>query len=552
MRTEIELTPTKSLSTQCIAEVEILNKENNDLSCLEILTSLALPMNSQRMVTKIVQNDGSMTEIDISATSSRGEVLTSRHHNVINALFNFLIDEYINESQKKGDRLNFKDFSIDKIYPSNIDIIRLCNLSADSNSWINKILEELKDIKMKTIERSWTASNKSFIPRQNEGAIIQNIAQVSVTKKVGTKFITAAAREIRLHPFFMKQAKETCFFLVRNDHIRKLSGKEKRLYIYLLARKAILGNKFAVDAESIADMLSINNEKRMRELIQREMIKLQEKIVGIDFEFTRDRTPEGFKKLQMIVDFDPKDEVKVDTFDYFKSYYSEEFLDQDDIQLSKFNYQNLISEASRFCEKEEIQLTISLDGKKQISTIDYVLDIALFQVKKGNAIKKSFKAFVMTLLKLYKTNEMNIPSGYKKFVIDRVLDIEKEKTEENNRLLLIAKRKKEEEDQAKLHQSFLVQFNFLMETDPEFLKIITQKAIDSITSNSSEPWDSNSPFYDMAIQAEIPIVAKKMFLAGDMYAHKKFEKADIQLGYQHRELTKLGVDPLNAALDFIQ
>jgi hypothetical protein len=531
-----------SLLALNVSNSEILNKENEDLSVLEMLSSLALPLNSERNVSKVIGKDKTMLEVDISIKGPEGGYLSSAHHNVIHVLFNFLVDEYVNAAITRFDKLDFSKLNIDTIYPSNADILKWANLKRGSNNLVNRYLNELQEIDLTAIERVWAASEEKMKPLFNKGKIIQNISKALVEKNVDGNKKKIYARSIRLHPFFMKQAKGASFFLVKNENLRKLSGKEKRLYIYFLARKVIYGDKFIVEAQTVGEVGAIKTGHRVRELVRRELEKIAAKINEFSYEFIYEKDEFGKKMLMVVINLQDRhvEDHKIDFYQNLLDYYGEDFIQEEPIALSRFSYEQMYREFCKTGSEMRDDLDVPTGRDTRANIVEYIVDIALFQIRDGALIRKSFKAYARSLLMSFLQDNLNVPGKYRKFITER-LEYEKQmaKQRELDRLSQ-EKHEKEKIEQQRYDDSFNKQYSVMIKEDREFRELVTKEATKRMEDNCKKSQTSVLPeLNNIFLETMKHAVAREMFDRGDMYSHVDPEKADIHLGYEHRHMKKI-------------
>lgn len=463
-------------------------------------------------------DNGNLYDVIIQTQSSEGG-LKGNDEDVISILTTILADQ-VAENIKNGSFNRGTSELPDKVFVANETIRRRMGLKKNSVNKITRIINKLKNTKLKVKTSKFDATEKTFKKIEIEEPIIKGEGHLLHRTMSSNTSSDKGVRYLQLHSFIAESIVDKYVGIINAKEWRNLkTGPERKIFIFLSGKREFFGDNFAFSIMEILQVLCAEESSDPRKKVRVWLKDVKDKTNAFDFKLATDKASEGGVRIH--INFNESfssSKKELGTYEMLRTLYGDSLFNKLD-----FRPEDIDILKKEFCVPKDEVVTF---GEYRVCPLELCIDIMLFQHVQTNYEITSFKGLAKTFYNHFLDESIKLPDSYRACFKERFEQIEKDA--EKSRLDKERHEKEmfEKKEKERLSKSFDIQYELLCKTDSKFKKLIGKMA-DDVLANDKDPIKKNNPLYKKAYESQMKEVARKLFENGELYEHIKFE--DVQM-----------------------
>jgi hypothetical protein len=541
MNTQLEENLPEYVNNNYIKNISETSSELKKIFFSELNLSLALPF-KQRVRGKIKERSEAVIKVCDEHTNNVLKIISRSPRGALSAMaYDVLVTlldmayEQIDYHEKNGIEYSLDSF---KVYFSNREVCERLNLNADNSQGnITEALRELREVNINVLGHVFDIHNKNYSYQDKDFSLISSMSKSikgAHAPMVGEGVNSVSLRYVIFDKFIVDLLSSE-FGVNRGNYLKLKSGKERRALSFLTAKRHIFGNVFSFEIDELASIIG-DEEKRLdnkKASVKKVLTKIKNTIPGFNYFL---KSVYGRKSVEILIEFNSADllEEKYETAmyaEYVYAYGKESLLA---IEFEEFCYITLREELERVVKKADLPLEYNY-YKSKVDVIELAVDLALFQIIKTGYDKIKIKKLAKIILDSIFRDEVELPDGYKHFILKRNAD--KRKKEEQAKIQKeIEKRNKEAKIQEKqIDANYKVFFKTYVEDNPKMYDKYKAIALEVLENNP------NYILEDIALP-EIREQLRSRLLHDTIYEVAKndyFENGEIITGFFNRNAREI-------------
>jgi hypothetical protein len=389
--------------------------------------------------------------------------------------------------------------------------------SLNTRSKIRAAIKELLNYKI-------TVKNFAFMSNTNEMAyrdetinLISKHGRVKTLLNSDGKVVDTASYYVDFDESIVKNiARDLVSVVSEDDYFSLKCGVDRRTLVFLNAKRKAFGNSYAYTVSELSSIIGIEGiqPSKQRERILSSLRDARESTRDFDYNIVKQS---GVAEWDILIEFKDIEEVELSedgkVFRAMETVYGKDRLGE--IDLCERDVQ-LINE--EFCKywlrntpKESTKYSLAGD---EIVVGYFALDLAVHQViKTGYQLTGSIKKLAKLILNTIIEDRLELPQGYRYFVLKQASEIERKKVESK---VLIEKSKREVlelEHNENLRKSFNNAYQALVMKSPKLKDVIWGQAEDLLALKGFDP---ETPAYDLELEREAREIAFARYNDGSL------------------------------------
>lgn len=471
-----------------------------------------------------VCDDESSRVLKIATRCSRGAI-SSMAYDVLMCLLDMATDQ-LNHYRKVGTHIDENNF---KVYFSYREICQILGLDpSNSQGNVSKAILELRDLNLDIVGHVFNIKTKEYTYTNKDFSLISS-SQLTVSMGRDNGLIplnkkSASLRHIVFDPFVV-QLLTGEFTLRRKEFLSMKSGKVRRAYGYIAGKRQLFGNVFSFDLEEFSSAIGdteirSDNKKASATKVLKEIKKADP---SMNFCV---KAVYGQGTIEILIEFD---EVNLLAQSYTTKVfpelvYSYELSNLDKLDFIEADYIQLHQELNKKCCLKNLEFIEY--RSTSISTADFIIDLALFQIINTGYNKIPLKKLCKLIMNSIFEDNVETPEGYRMYVVDRN-KIARKKIEKEKLQKEISKRKAiEEQERSQQDANYKVFYDTYIKNDEKILNKYKKKAESMYLAIRHTDED---PFKDQEEDQMVKVLMKS-YLADKAYKLAKedyFNNGDI-------------------------
>lgn len=489
MNTHLEENLPEYVNNNYIKNISETSSELKKIFFSELNLSLALPF-KQRVRGKIKERSEAVIKVCDEHTNNVLKIISRSPRGALSAMaYDVLVTlldmayEQIDFHEKNGIQYSLDSF---KVYFSNREVCERLNLNADNSQGnITEALRELREVNINVLGHVFDIHNKNYSYQDKDFSLISSMSKSikgAHAPMIGEGVNSVSLRYVIFDKFIVDLLSSE-FGVNRGNYLKLKSGKERRALSFLTAKRHIFGNVFSFEIDELASIIG-DEEKRLdnkKASVKKVLTKIKKTIPGFNFYL---KSIYGQKNVEILIEFNSSDllEEKYETqmyAEYVYAYGKEQLLAA---EFEEFCYITLREELERIVKKADLPAEYNY-YKTKVDVIELAIDLALFQIIRTGYDKIKIKKLSKIILDSIFKDEVELPDGYKHFILKRNAD--KRKKEEQAKIQKeIEKRNKEVKAQEKQHDAnYKVFYKTYVENNPKMFSKYEEMALEELKDN---------------------------------------------------------------------
>jgi hypothetical protein len=500
----------------------------------ELNIQMAIPFKSQSTLsgeskdtTVCVSDDDVSKVLKIKTANSSSEALTPLAYDVLNCLLDFA-KQQMKSDIEMGRDINVHNFQVFFSYRQICEKLKLNPSNSQGN--IAKAIRSLRKIELRVIGHAFNLKLSDYQYVDKEFNLVKDLEKSLITNSGGS----AVKRSVTLDPFVVGLMSSD-FSVNREKYLQLTQGKERRAFMFIQAKKKVLGNIFSFKMSELVDVLGDSDKRKdnQKRSITKVLKALEEKTEGFSYHI---KAVYGTGEKEILVEFD--DDVSEDDKTFETKFYGDlayyyGLRNLEKIDFFEADYIDIQDKLSE--DFFEINQSYTLKYRNQtIRYSDLVVDLALFQIIKAGYDKIGYRKLINIVSSHYLRNEtFQLPDRYGKFVSEKVQALKKKEKQEKIREEMAKREEREKEEVESKEQAFEDVYENYFLNKKELIshyRKIAEEQVDKENEGISP--DMYKLMRNMYVEDRIKLLARNDFYNPDKSQFTKyFESGAKELSY---------------------
>lgn len=513
--------------------MEVTVRENKQKIYSEVNIQMAIPFTSKQSTasnsedTTICVSDQDVSKVlKIKSSNEAKEALTPLAYDVLNCILDFARHQ-LKDCYEKSRPFDINNFQVFFTYRQICEKLKLNPSNSQGN--ISKAIKSLRKIDLKVVGHAFDLKDKSYNLVDKEFNLIKDIEK----NLVNNSSTSSIRRSVTLDPLIVGLMSSD-FSVNREKYLMLSQGKERRAFMFIQAKKKVLGNTFSFDADELASVLgdSAKRKDNKKRSLKKVLEALKLKLSGFEYVF---KAVYGTGKIEILVDFEEEQELE---FYYETEFYKDlvYYYTQESLVSVDFFEADYIEVQDRLSQEyyDSFSTYEVLYRNKKIRYADLVIDLALFQILRSGYKKMSLRKLVDIISSFYLTNEQfQLPDGYLSFVSSKVFDLKKKERAKKVREEMQKRQQREKVEEEAKNESFDTIFENFIKPNKELYAEYLLKAEEEIREEHKDLSEEMiRALMPMHLEVKVKALAQRDYLNPDNSIFVKYmEKSSKELTF---------------------